>query len=132
MIGRPPKYSTKLCEQLIDHMASGLSYQSFAGVLRINPKTLYDWEKSHPEWVEAKAVGKALLLLSDETMLQRGISGTQRGYNVAAHKWKMANVHRWTERQEIVSKPTEKMKLDELKEEARKLLEESDDGSQED
>lgn len=54
------KYKPEYCEKLIEHMESGYSYQSFAGVVRVNKDTLYEWEKTHPEFSEAKNIGVEL------------------------------------------------------------------------
>lgn len=55
--GRPTKYLPEYCEQLIEHMAKGLSYESFAGVLRVSKQTLYSWEKENQDFMDAKEVG---------------------------------------------------------------------------
>lgn len=55
--GAPTKYNPEYCQMLIDHLASGLMYESFAGVLGISIDTLYEWEKRHAEFSEAKRVG---------------------------------------------------------------------------
>lgn len=56
-MGRPTKYTPEYCEQLIEHMAGGLSYESFAGLLRVSKQTLYTWEKQYPDFLDAKEVG---------------------------------------------------------------------------
>jgi len=66
--GRPTLYKPEYCEQLITHMAEGLSYESFAGIVGASEKTLYNWENAknetgeltHPEWLEAKERAFAL------------------------------------------------------------------------
>lgn len=42
---------------LIDHLAEGLFYRSFAGVVDVCIDTLYNWEKEHPEFFDAKKRG---------------------------------------------------------------------------
>jgi uncharacterized glyoxalase superfamily metalloenzyme YdcJ len=39
---------------LIDHMASGMTYESFRGVAGISKSTIYNWEEAHPEFLDAK------------------------------------------------------------------------------
>lgn len=63
-VGKPTLYLEEYCDKLIEHMASGLSYESFAALVKnfgrrmgVNRNTLYDWEKVHPEWCEAKEIG---------------------------------------------------------------------------
>lgn len=52
--GRPSKYDPAYCEAIEAHFAEGLSYESFAGVAGVSKQTLYDWEKAHPEFLDAK------------------------------------------------------------------------------
>lgn len=101
-MGPPIKYREEFCDMLIKHMEEGLSYLSFAGVVGVSYKTLFEWEKTYEEFREAKEKAKPLQLLWDEKMLNKGITGSQRGYNAQAHKWKMANCHKWTDRSEEV------------------------------
>lgn len=73
-IGRPPDYKPEFCQMLIDHMAEGLSYETFAAVIKTSRKTLYNWENAtytentapspdlvgapmYPEWSAAKEEG---------------------------------------------------------------------------
>jgi DNA-binding XRE family transcriptional regulator len=55
--GRPTKYLPEYCEQLIEHMDSGLSFESFAGKIGVSKRVLYDWEKEYPEFLHAKEIG---------------------------------------------------------------------------
>lgn len=56
-VGRPSKYKLEYCEMLIEHMSGGYSFESFAGTIRVNRDSLYEWEKVHPEFSDAKKVG---------------------------------------------------------------------------
>ena len=58
--GRPSKYNPDYCDLLITHMRDGLSFESFGGVLLVSKRTLYDWEKAHPEFLDAKRVGESV------------------------------------------------------------------------
>ena len=44
---------------LVDHMASGLSYESFAGLIGVCEDTIYEWAKVHASFSEAKRMGFA-------------------------------------------------------------------------
>jgi len=55
--GRPTKYKPEFDALLIDHMASGLSYQSFAGECSVCIDTLYEWERANPSFSYAKKIG---------------------------------------------------------------------------
>ena len=56
-VGRPSKYDVKFCQQLIDHMTQGYSFESFAGLCEVNKDTLYEWAKVQPDFSEAKKLG---------------------------------------------------------------------------
>ena len=104
-MGAPTKYRPEYCQLLIEHMGNGFSYHSFAGVVGVCYDTLHEWEKIYPDFSDAKSNGQALLLYWDEKLLGKGAEGKQRGYNFNAHKWKMTNIHKWSDRVETVAKP---------------------------
>ena len=52
--GRPSLYKPEYDALLIDHMASGLSYDCFGAIVDVHTDTLYEWEKVHPSFSEAK------------------------------------------------------------------------------
>jgi len=97
----PSDYKPEYCQMLIDHMAEGFTYTSFPARL---PKgcvaTLYNWEKEHPEFLEAKNRGKVLLQFWDEGNLNEMITGENSKGNTAAAIFKMKNCHNWTDRHE--------------------------------
>lgn len=54
--GRPAKkvYKKEYCEQLIQHLAAGYSFVTFAAKIGIARSTLYDWAKKYPDFGAAK------------------------------------------------------------------------------
>ena len=58
-VGRPTKYKEEYCQKLIDHMAEGYSFDSFAGIVDVNIDTLYEWAKVHADFSDAKSIGTA-------------------------------------------------------------------------
>lgn len=54
MAGRPTDFKEEYCDDLIDHMARGYSFESFAAVVRVNRDTIYHWTKIHPSFSDAK------------------------------------------------------------------------------
>lgn len=54
MLGRPPKYKPIYCKMLVEHMAEGLSYETFAAKVGVCRDTLYDWEKVYPDFLYTK------------------------------------------------------------------------------
>ncbi len=61
-VGRPSKYEPHFCEALVQHLSQGFRYQAFAGVVGVHIDTLYEWEKTHPEFSDAKKMGLGLNL----------------------------------------------------------------------
>ena len=39
---------------LIEHMAKGFSFESFAGLIEVQGQTIYNWLESEPDFLEAK------------------------------------------------------------------------------
>lgn len=52
------KYRPEHCRELIDHMAKGFSFESFAGAIGVSKQTIYDWLESHPDFMDAKAIAQ--------------------------------------------------------------------------
>lgn len=98
--GRPTKYDPAYCEMLVAHMRTGLSFPSFAGKLEINPDTLYEWLKKHPDFSEAKRVGEALNLQFWEGQGIQGLWGNKElSFNSTVWVFNMKNRHRWRDKQ---------------------------------
>jgi transposase len=53
-VGKPTDYKPEYCQELIDYMAQGYGYLAFAGKIGVSIQTMYDWEKAHDEYLEAK------------------------------------------------------------------------------
>lgn len=71
-MGAPSKYKPEFCQQLIDHMAKGLSFDSFSAIAGVNQDTLHEWAKTHEDFNEAKKIAYGQCLLFWE---QHGIDG---------------------------------------------------------
>lgn len=56
-LGAPTLYKPEYCDQLIDHMKSGYSFESFAAIIDVVRATLYNWTKDFPEFLDAKNRG---------------------------------------------------------------------------
>jgi DNA-binding XRE family transcriptional regulator len=102
-----PNYPYTYChdypEMLKEHMATGLSYESFAGLIKVSSTTLYNWEKRIPEWVQAKKEAKELCRLFWE---KAGIEGMHRGgkdkpFQPAVWTFNMKNRFGWADKKEI-------------------------------
>ena len=107
--GRPSKYKPEYCEALVEHMKTGLSFESFAGLVAVNQDTLHEWKKKHPEFSEAQKNGSALSLLWWEKLGKAAMVGeavvTPDGrrvsfdnFNTTMWIFAMKNRHGWRDR----------------------------------
>lgn len=71
-VGRPSKYKKEYCDLLIEHMSKGLSFESFAAVIKVNHDTIHEWCKVHKDFSDTKKEAFALSRLFWE---QHGIDG---------------------------------------------------------
>jgi len=71
------KYKKKYCKSLIDHMAKGCSYTGWGALqtFYVGQRTMYDWEKAYPEWLEAKEIGYQAGLLYYEQLMANAVIG---------------------------------------------------------
>ena len=108
--GQPTKYKEEFCQELIEHMAEGLSFESFAGRVGVTFQTLYNWEKVHAEFFEAKKLGEAMGLLQAERMGMAGMHDP-KNFSTGVYAFWMKNRFRWRDKTP-----------EEIKEEARPLI----------
>lgn len=94
--GQPTKYKPEYCEMLINHMAEGLSFESFAGLISVNYDTLYEWNKVQPDFSEAKKAGNAKRRIYDEQLFNDYLKGNKT-CSPAAIIFKMKSVHKQTD-----------------------------------
>jgi len=59
VFGRPTKYKKEYCQMLIEHMAQGYSFKSFAGVITTDEVTIQRWANQYPDFRTAKMIGKS-------------------------------------------------------------------------
>ena len=105
--GRPTKYKEEYCQELVNHMSNGFSFESFAGIIEVCFDTLYEWKKVHPEFSEAHKKGLAVNLQYWE---QAGIYGMKLGkdFNTPVWIFNMKNRHKWRDKHEVVTSDGEK------------------------
>jgi len=120
--GRPTNYEERFCDLLIEHMAKGYSFESFASVTDTCKDTLYEWVKVHPEfsdarkkaldknryWWESQAIEN---ILNKETTLKDSEGNFQivkTSLNAAAWIFNMKNRFKdeWKDKQETETPPT--------------------------
>ena len=73
--GRPTDYDPSFCNELILHMEQGLSFESFAGVVRCTKSTLYRWLNHNSDFSDAKHRGVQLCRLWWERLGIQGVQG---------------------------------------------------------
>lgn len=120
--GQPTKYKEEYCQLLIDHMAEGYSFESFAGEVRVDRDTLYEWEKVQKDFSDAKKQGRALQLKANEKLI-RDIAKFGDG-NATAAIFILKNCHpkEWRDRRELELQSPKHMTKEELIQEAKQIL----------
>lgn len=93
---------------LIEHMASGLSYDSFPAVCGgVHLDTLYEWEKRHEEFSEAKKEGFNKNLLFWEKVAIEGMHS--KFFNATVWIFNMKNRHKWRDNKDVTMQQDIKM-----------------------
>lgn len=98
--GRPTKYKPEYCKMLVTHMAKGLSFEAFAGVVEVNPDTLYHWANTKPAFSEAKIIAFGKNRLFWETKAVEHLTN-EKGVSFNATSWifNMKNRFGWRDKQ---------------------------------
>ena len=102
-VGRPTKFKTEYYSQLIDHMAEGLSFESFAAVIQVARSTLYHWEKIFPEFSDAHKRGTDACLLWFERASRHQIAKGKGSAAMLIFNLKNRFSDLYQDRREIVS-----------------------------
>lgn len=61
--GRPTLYRPKCCDQIVEAMATGLSAEAAAAKIGISARSLFYWQRQHPEFLQAIQEGRQKCLL---------------------------------------------------------------------
>lgn len=116
VFGRPTVFKNEYCQQLIDHMATGLSFEAFAGAISVTKDTLYDWCEKFPDFSYAKQTGTQKsrmfweklgvdhIINSTETIREgKDQISTSKSLNAAVWIFNMKNRFRdeWRDKQEV-------------------------------
>lgn len=99
IIQPPSKYKEEYCQMLTEHMAKGLSFESFAAIIHVHRDTLYEWNNKFSEFAEAKRVGTDKNLLFWEQKGIEGMCGMIEDFNATAFVFNMKNRHKWRDKQ---------------------------------
>lgn len=95
--GRPTEYKPEHCAELLEHMQSGLTYESFAGRIGVCRQTLYNWEKEHPEFLDTKKRAQAMALYHWDQLGADSITASSKddAINVALYIHRMRVMFGW-------------------------------------
>ena len=99
--GKPSSFKPEYCEQLIQYMSGGLSFEAFAGHLGVAVSTIWQWEQEHEKFAEAKKVGYALGLEFWEKLGRNAAAGKVPNFNATVWIFNMKNRYQWRDRHEI-------------------------------
>lgn len=111
--GRPSKYKPEYCEMLVKHMATGLSFESFAAVIDVSEETIHAWARPEgaefkSEFSESKRQGFSKNRIFWERAGIQGLFEDTDGPKINSSIWQtnMKNRFRkeWTDTQKIESK----------------------------
>jgi hypothetical protein len=116
-VGRPTKYKKEYCDMLIGHMKSGLSYETFGASIDVDRATVYNWEKSNPEFLDAKKRAFDQCQLYWEKAGNAGLymGGKDNPFNATVWIFNMKNRFNWMDKKEqthSISEETKKLVID--------------------
>lgn len=102
-MGRKSKYEEKFCDQLIEDMAEGLSFEACCGNIGVSKDTGYEWVKRYPEFAEAKQIGEARGQYFWERSARDNllIDSKELKFNSTVFIFTMKNRFGWRERKEL-------------------------------
>jgi hypothetical protein len=97
--GRPSKYSPAYANECIEFMGQGFSLTAFAGEIGVSRETVYEWERSNPEFSDAIKKARAKRV----TCLERQLLGSENGPSVTARIFALKNAcpDEWREKQAV-------------------------------
>lgn len=101
--GRPSDYDPDYCEQLVEHMGQGFSFESFAGKIGVHRSTLYNWADTYDEFQEAKEEGEMRSRYFWEGMGILGMSGRLPHFNSTTWIFNMKNRHSWKDKVDVTT-----------------------------
>ena len=101
--GQPEKYKPEYCEQIIKFMSKGKSLTAFSAKIGVTKKTVYNWEKRHPEFERALALAKAACEAWWEEAGQNGMfmGGPDQPFQASIWKFFMGARFGWNDRPQL-------------------------------
>lgn len=98
------RFRKRYCQELIEWMADGNTYEGFATVINTDRANLYKWETEYPEWVDAKRTAfeqceQWWLKIAKDNL----ISKREGSLNSSVWIFNMKNRFKWTDRTDLTS-----------------------------
>ena len=87
--GRPTSYRSEYCTSIVALMAEGRSLDGCAALIGVNPDSLYEWQKVHPQFCQAVRAGRAAATTYWENKLIDVANGEPG--NAQAIQWALKN-----------------------------------------
>lgn len=101
-MGRPPSYKPEYCQMLIEHMAQGFNFETFAANLKFcSISHIYGWLDQYPEFLEARKIGEGLSYKWWLNLGRGAAAGQVPGFNSAAWIFSMKNIFKWRDKHDI-------------------------------
>ena len=75
--GRPTKYKSEYAEQAYIACKEGFTDKKLAELFKVNPDTIYEWQKVHPEFTESLKRGKDEF---DSNVIEKSLVKRATGY----------------------------------------------------
>ena len=135
--GRPSLYRRDYCKLIVGAMATGLSAEAAAAKIGISARSLFYWQREHPEFLQAIQEGRqkallwweerALALANGEPGNTQIVSLALKNRSLAAHGWNNDTVkleHTGPEGGPLQVEPTHKIDIEALEPEQRDQLRE--------
>ncbi len=98
--GRPTKYVDTYCNEVKDFMGQGYSLTAFAGEIGVSRETVYEWERTIPEFSDAVKTARAKRTgFLEKDLLNNTMAGPQVTARIFALK--NACAAEWREKQDI-------------------------------
>ena len=106
-----PTYIKTFDALLVDHMAKGLSFHSFAGVIGVPVTTIHSWCDSQPSFAESREIGESKMRLFYEQLGIEGTTGNIKGFNGHVYIFMTKNKLKWSDRVVLESKDAQPIVL---------------------
>lgn len=98
--GSPSKYKKKYCKEIEDWMGQGYSADAFAGEIGVSQQTIWNWTKSHKEFLESMRLGRAKGILFWEKIAVEATLG-KRKVNTSLLIFQLKNRIGWKDKVDV-------------------------------